>query len=462
MMTQDIVKFLHIEDKNFIDCEESIYRKYEEQAEYEIIEKLSEYLSNPLFLLLLKNICGGYGYRFDGYRKVGIRLRSGKKWQVFSPVFIKRHPRKKKKSRSKRERVTRHFGLELLGIINHMTPGLLQVCVSMATLCPSFKVAVNALKNFGVTISQSILQSLTYRFAELGMEVRTECHFEDIWQKPGNRILICIDGGRYRERSKKKGRMKKGQKRRGYHANWVEPKQLTISLFDDKGKKISNISPIIDGTAAVHINTFFELLKEHILQINTKEASEIVFCADGGNGLWPRIDKLIEELKLNNAERVLDYTHAKQNIHTIIGTISQALKLSEKEKVKLSSQIKEMLWNGDIKKISNFVLENLGYRRKAYKTCMDKLNGYFADHSKFQYKLFRERGLPIGSGSVESAIRRVINLRIKGPGIFWIRQNAEKMIFLRSLVLTGKLKNAYLKILDPLRMPLNINNLAIA
>ncbi len=51
------------------------------------------------------------------------------------------------------------------------------------------------------------------------------------------------------------------------------------------------------------------------------------------------------------------------------------------------------------------------------------------------------------SGTVESAIRRVINLRIKGSGMFWKRENAEKMIFLRSLVLTGKLKNACRKAL---------------
>jgi len=70
------------------------------------------------------------------------------------------------------------------------------------------------------------------------------------------------------------------------------------------------------------------------------------------------------------------------------------------------------------------------------------LNEYFEDHSRFQYKTYRDNGLPTGSGTVESAIRRVINLRIKGTGLFWKRKNAEDMIFLRSLALTGKLKNA--------------------
>jgi len=49
-----------------------------------------------------------------------------------------------------------------------------------------------------------------------------------------------------------------------------------------------------------------------------------------------------------------------------------------------------------------------------------------------QYAKARNCKLPIGSGPMESAIRRVINLRMKGNGIFWLEKNAEAMIMLRS------------------------------
>lgn len=42
---------------------------------------------------------------------------------------------------------------------------------------------------------------------------------------------------------------------------------------------------------------------------------------------------------------------------------------------------------------------------------------------------------PTGSGAVESAIRRILNLRIKAPGSFWTPEAAETMIFLRSKLL---------------------------
>ncbi len=116
--------------------------------------------------------------------------------------------------------------------------------------------------------------------------------------------------------------------------------------------------------------------------------------------------------------------------------------MSGKESRKLSKQVRELLWDGNINGIADLVRRKLVGKIKAPKAALKKLNEYFGDHSRFQYKTFRDNGLPTGSGTVESAIRRVINLRIKGTGLFWKREHAENIIFLRSLVLTGKLKNA--------------------
>ena len=79
---------------------------------------------------------------------------------------------------------------------------------------------------------------------------------------------------------------KKGLKRQGYHTEWFEPRLLTISLFDEHCQKIKSVSPILDGSCG-NIDDFFKLLKEYFLWLNLDEASEIIFCADGGNGIWP-------------------------------------------------------------------------------------------------------------------------------------------------------------------------------
>src|SRR5207302_6184806 len=46
--------------------------------------------------------------------------------------------------------------------------------------------------------------------------------------------------------------------------------------------------------------------------------------------------------------------------------------------------------------------------------------------------------LPIGSGAIESAIRRVVNLRLKGPSIYWHETSAEAVLLLRSYYKAGR------------------------
>ena len=54
------------------------------------------------------------------------------------------------------------------------------------------------------------------------------------------------------------------------------------------------------------------------------------------------------------------------------------------------------------------------------------------------YQTLRALKLPIGSGAIESAIRRVVNLRLKGPCIFWYKENAEKILMLRAFYKAGR------------------------
>jgi hypothetical protein len=437
--------------ESFADYEQSVYKKYQETAEREIIGLLNAVLVSMPLLQVLKAWAAKSACRFHGLRAINIRLKSGETWQVWSPIFLKAKPKGKRGRAPRRQKgAVRHLGLELLGIIRQVSPALIEVCVSMAVLCPSFEVAANALRGLGVEINQHFLQNVVQRFANLAMAVRSECHTEATWQQPGQKILICVDGGRIRERRNKRGRRNSKQKRQGFHADWIEPRQLTISQFGENGQKIKSISPILDGSCG-SMDDFFGLLKEHLMLINLEEASEIVFCADGGPGIWPRIDKLISELGLTRAKRVLDYTHAKQNMQTVTSLISSALKLSKTQTANLCEQIRNLLWDGNINGIAELTREKLAGKKKAVKAASKKLDEYFGDHSRFQYRNFRDNGLPTGSGTVESAIRRVINLRIKGTGMFWKRENAEKIIFLRSLVLTGKLKMACHKALSVTR-----------
>jgi hypothetical protein len=79
------------------------------------------------------------------------------------------------------------------------------------------------------------------------------------------------------------------------------------------------------------------------------------------------------------------------------------------------------------------------YKRKP-KSVKTEMN-YFAKHAgRMQYAAFKDQGLMCSSGVIESAIRRVINLRFRNTGTFWCAENVEQLYFLRGAVLSERWK----------------------
>lgn len=71
---------------------------------------------------------------------------------------------------------------------------------------------------------------------------------------------------------------------------------------------------------------------------------------------------------------------------------------------------------------------------------LDREIAYLRHHGesgRLSYPYFRSPGLPCGSGSIESGIRRLINLRLKSNSMFWTSAHAESMLQVRSQVIPG-------------------------
>ena len=67
---------------------------------------------------------------------------------------------------------------------------------------------------------------------------------------------------------------------------------------------------------------------------------------------------------------------------------------------------------------------------------------YFVNHGlthrRMNYSESVSHHLPIGSGAIESAVRRVINLRVKSNATYWLRENAETIIRFRAWIKAGR------------------------
>ena len=57
---------------------------------------------------------------------------------------------------------------------------------------------------------------------------------------------------------------------------------------------------------------------------------------------------------------------------------------------------------------------------------------------RLRYDQARAANLPEGSGAIESVIRRVVNLRLKGSSKYWTEENAAHTMFLRAQLRTGR------------------------
>jgi len=152
-----------------------------------------------------------------------------------------------KKDKRKKNRRGCYPCLVLLGIYDHLTPGLSSEICLMATALSSFEEAQAVLLERGKEISVKRIRDITVRYAERS---RLSQSTQDIFSNEtvsGCRVVISTDGGRIRIREKKRGpKTRKG--RNHYTAAWREPKVLIIYTVNEEGRMDRSFTPLIDGT----------------------------------------------------------------------------------------------------------------------------------------------------------------------------------------------------------------------
>ena len=404
-----------------------------------IVSGVKQLLSDPHFLATLKALAGKSALRFNGYKPTSIRLLSGQSLSIVSPYFAKAQTkaRRGRKSKKRKSKTGCHLGLAYLGFIDRCSGVLTSTVVQAALLCPSFEIAKRTLLSFGIEMNIKTIKRLCMSIGDHATENRQRLMISNTDSVENKILMVCIDGGRIRERRPKKGRRPESPKRKGYHTDWREPTQIVIQWLDADGKKCKDIAPIYDATME-DTDAAFDLLAKHLRELGCDHAAMVVFCADGARKYWSRFCGLAEQLDLKAHLEIIDYTHAKQNLEEILDKLPKNI---PPEKLKaIRENWKDLLWRGDIAELGAEIRCHIKSRKKR-KQALTKYKNYFLDnYRRMQYASFKHIGLPTGSGCVESAIRRVINLRLKSPGIFWKRKTAETMLFLRSALLCGRWK----------------------
>jgi hypothetical protein len=309
--------------------------------------------------------------------------------------------------------------------------------------CPSFEIATQEPNREGIDINVKEVRRIALQFGESILAMRLimvqdflEGNLPTRNELAGKRVVVSTDGGRIKTRRNKSQQRKKKGKHPKYHTDWREPKLLIIYTIDEHGKKEKESRVWIDGTfqGPDHLA---ELLAAKLYHLGISQAESVTFIADGAPWIWDRFDWIVDVLKLpkSKVQHVLDFYHAAHHISLALSELSLSDGDRKKTYKELRGELKNSRWQvivDTLKEIGADLLED-----ESNVFCRELR--FFVKHGKadhLNYATYTRRGLPWGSGAVESAIRRVINLRLKGNGMFWTEENAESMLQVRCQLLS--------------------------
>ena len=327
-------------------------------------------------------------------------------------------------------------GLYLLGIHDHCTPGLASdISIASAALC-SYEEAMHMLESRGCCLNIKPIRNALKRFAARGRldqqndRIDFSTATEDVTKR---KVVVSTDGGRLRVRKKKRGpKTKKGRNR--YKTDWREPKLFIIYIVNEQGMLDKAFSPFLDGTLSGP-DDVFAMMAFYLKKLEVCLADKLLFVADGALWIWDRVKPLIEALNLK-AEQVyelIDFYHAVEHLSALAKLKTS---WSEKEREQWIKKQRRNLKKGEISTVITAIkLACKGSKNKLLK----REREYFVKNKlRMRYGDVAQQQMPIGSGAMESSIRRVVNLRLKGACIYWNEDSANEMLLLRCYYKSGR------------------------
>ncbi|MCB9300750.1 MAG: hypothetical protein H6566_08900 [Lewinellaceae bacterium] len=244
--------------------------------------------------------------------------------------------------------------------------------------------------------------------------------------------MISIDGYRTRTRSYDDNYNDSGNAT--YQTAWCEPKLFVIDVLDEKGQPERHELPIY-GCRFAEADVL-ALLERYLKRLHIAKAKQVQIIADGAPWIW------------NNVKQVLLSLEVPPGAHCGNARLLSCLaicpwylveqmpqRVGKTQRNAYLQQFKGWLWNGN----AGLIAETCRAVFKRYGKIVNRWLNYLEKHQdKTRYAEFEQAKLMCGSGIIESAIRRVINLRFKNASTFWDKQVVEKLYFLRAALLAKR------------------------
>jgi hypothetical protein len=237
------------------------------------------------------------------------------------------------------------------------------------------------------------------------------------------------------------------------HGEWVEVK--TVALGEIQPPRLENGEAVVHTTGLSYFSrlaeaeVFSRLATVETHRRGTERAAVVCAVSDGAEWIQGFID-----LQRHDAVRILDFSHAASyvtqvgeavfgegtpELTTWLATTLHTLKhASAVTVVQTLRTLQHELEGGSAS----------GERLEQVRTAIQYLDKRVA---QMEYARFQAAGYPIGSGSVESAHKVVIEARLKGAGMHWARRWVNPMAALRDALCSERWQEDWPQIASRLR-----------
>ena len=283
-------------------------------------------------------------------------------------------------------------------------------------------------------------------------------------------MVVCIDAGKVPTRANENVY---DAVNKSYECQYRDSKIATVSAVpkrkdadgpaptdepaaedEDDEVRLTNTSCV---TGIEHADAFFPRIEVEMQRRSGQLAAlTLVIIGDGAGWIWDRVSDLAESGQ--QVWHILDFWHACDHLATIARLLHGDGTAPFKECFQR--------WRGMLRKSRGAeVIEELTKLRDSgeHRALRDDLQGeidYFtANAQRMDYRRYRELGLPIGSGTVESACKNVVAARMKQSPMMWGMPGATGMLQLRAAIKSRRFSSNHER-LFPLSPPQEPERLA--
>lgn len=200
---------------------------------------------------------------------------------------------------------------------------------------------------------------------------------------------------------------------------WKEMKLGRLFKKSDLLPFSENRNFITKSTYVAHLGEAKDFFPK--FEYEVEALKNLVFINDGGPWIWKWI-----ESSFPNSIQILDFYHAKEHLCEFA---KEYFSEEEQRKKWIDNQC-ETLLNKTPEEVVEAV-KSLSYQKKTEESRVKLINYYTTHLKRMQYKIFKEKGLLIGSGAIESA-HRVYQQRFKLSGQHWTKKGLQETIQLKS------------------------------